>query len=245
MNQFSSLARAPSLVDPLTDKSTKWYIHQDLAITSVCNMSSRHTPVCNMSLRRTPTDMKPNLTDDQKAKRLEFAKTQMDWLENRWMSMLFSENPSLHHLPCHSLCCWGNMALEGKKDHQAGDVTVTHEEGSGEGFQAVSKGTEEQAAQSPGQESPHHPGCSLQSWVFIAKKPFLNKWMKQKRLAFTEKHADWSVNKWKKVLFSDELFTNNRFKRVQLCQCFDCAGCSDCSGVLTVIKAHGMMAKYY
>ena len=52
----------------------------------------------------------------------------------------------------------------------------------------------------------------------VTKKPFLNKWMKAKRLTFAEKHAHWSVNRWEKVLFTDEsnfeLFTSNRFMHV-------------------------------
>lgn len=38
----------------------------------------------------------------------------------------------------------------------------------------------------------------------LTKKPKLTKVMKQKRLAFTKKYQHWTVEQWKKVLFSNE-----------------------------------------
>lgn len=37
-----------------------------------------------------------------------------------------------------------------------------------------------------------------------AKKPLLTKKMQQKRLEWARKHADWSLHKWRTVIFSDE-----------------------------------------
>ena len=37
-----------------------------------------------------------------------------------------------------------------------------------------------------------------------AKKPQLTFQMKKKRLEFSKKHINWSIEDWKKVLFSDE-----------------------------------------
>lgn len=37
-----------------------------------------------------------------------------------------------------------------------------------------------------------------------AKKPFINEIMRQKRVAFCKKYINWTVEDWKKVLFSDE-----------------------------------------
>ena len=38
----------------------------------------------------------------------------------------------------------------------------------------------------------------------LARKPRLTPVMKAKRLAFTKKHCDWTIQQWSKVLFSDE-----------------------------------------
>ena len=39
-----------------------------------------------------------------------------------------------------------------------------------------------------------------------AKKPFLSKAMREKRIAFCKKHKDWSSEQWEKVMFSDESY---------------------------------------
>jgi hypothetical protein len=44
-----------------------------------------------------------------------------------------------------------------------------------------------------------------------AKKPLLNERMKEQRLAFAREHVTWSVDDWKRVMFSDESHFELRF----------------------------------